>query len=93
MSDKRKMSEKRRVADKRARETGAAHRQPADGLHGQEPIVAKHAERVEQPAQEAIAAKVAGKPDTQEKPGGAGKFSRACKRRSNSRPTCCAPSK
>jgi polyhydroxyalkanoate synthase len=72
MSDKRKMSEKRRVADKRAKESGAVHRPPAGGSQGQEPIVAKPAERAEQPAQEAVVAKAAGKPDTHEKPGGAG---------------------
>jgi polyhydroxyalkanoate synthase subunit PhaC len=68
MSDKRKMSEKRRGVtdkDKREKESAAPSRRPATRSQGEEPVVAKSAEK-EQPAKEAPQAKAtekAGKPE------------------------------
>jgi polyhydroxyalkanoate synthase subunit PhaC len=60
MSDKRKVSEKRRVvAEKREKEPGTARRRGSNGAQGQEPILAKAAEAAKRPAQEATQAKAA----------------------------------
>jgi polyhydroxyalkanoate synthase subunit PhaC len=72
MSDKRKMSEKRRGADKREKDLAAAQHRTAAASRGQETVTATAAEIRERPASEPAAAKAAGKPDKQEKPSEAG---------------------